>query len=50
VEQLTIAAAIEGDPQLAFKALALHPLVDSVTVASELLDIYRHNEPSLFAG
>jgi 6-phospho-beta-glucosidase len=49
VERLTIASAIEGDPQLAFKALALHPLVDSVTVARELLAAYRRYEPSLFA-
>jgi 6-phospho-beta-glucosidase len=49
VEQLTIASAIEGDPELAVKALALHPLVDSVTVARELLAVYRRNEPSLFA-
>jgi 6-phospho-beta-glucosidase len=48
VEQLTIRGAIDRDPQLALKALALHPLVDSVTVARDLLATYRRNEPSLF--
>lgn len=37
VERLTIAAALDRDPGLAVKALALHPLVDSVTVARELV-------------
>ena len=48
VEQLTIGAARDRDPQLALKALALHPLVDSVNVARELLATYRRNTPSLF--
>jgi 6-phospho-beta-glucosidase len=49
VEQLTIRAATERDPRLAYQALALHPLVDSVAVADELLTTYRRNEPQLFS-
>ncbi|MEO7071024.1 MAG: 6-phospho-beta-glucosidase, partial [Nostocoides sp.] len=41
VDELTIAAALSGSPRLAVKALALHPLVDSVTTARVLLDGYR---------
>lgn len=41
VEQLTISAAVEGSPRLAVEAFALHPLVESVTVARELLAGYR---------
>jgi 6-phospho-beta-glucosidase len=48
VEQLTIRASLERDPGLALQALALHPLVDSVAVARELLAVYRRNEPALF--
>ena len=48
VEQLTIRAGLERDPGLALRALALHPLVDSVAVARELLAVYRRNEPTLF--
>jgi 6-phospho-beta-glucosidase len=48
VEQLTIASARDRDPGQAFKAIALHPLVDSVTVASELLATYRRITPTLF--
>jgi hypothetical protein len=33
---------------LALQALALHPLIDSVAVARELLAVYRRNEPALF--
>jgi 6-phospho-beta-glucosidase len=40
VEQLTIEAARTGDPGLALQAFALHPLVDSVTVARELVRGY----------
>lgn len=47
VEQRTIRAALEGDPDLARSAFALHPLVDSVTVAGELLQAYRGRIPSL---
>lgn len=47
VEELTIRAALAGDPRLAVEALALHPLVDSVTVARQLLAGYRAAIPSL---
>lgn len=48
VERFTIRASLERDPRLALKALALHPLVDSVAVAGELLAAYRRIEPTLF--
>ena len=48
VEQLTIRSAMDRDPQLALKAFALHPLVDSVTVARDLLAAYRRDIPALF--
>jgi 6-phospho-beta-glucosidase len=48
VERLTIRAAVDRDPDLAVQALALHPLVDSVTVASDLLTAYRRINPALF--
>lgn len=48
VEQLTIRSALDRDPDLAVKALALHPLVDSVTVARELVTRYRAATPTLF--
>jgi 6-phospho-beta-glucosidase len=38
VERLTIEAATTGSADAALKALALHPLVDSVTIARRLLD------------
>ena len=41
VEQLTIAAARSRDVGLATTAFALHPLVDSVSVARELVRGYR---------
>ena len=47
VERLTIRAALEGSPRLARTALALHPLVDSVTIAQRLLDEYRRRIPTL---
>ncbi len=47
VEQLTIAAARTGSATLALKAFALHPLVDSVTTAKELLAGYRKAVPDL---
>jgi 6-phospho-beta-glucosidase len=49
VEQLTIRAAVDRNPDLAVQALALHPLVDSVTVARDLLTAYRSTNPALFA-
>lgn len=47
VEQHTIAAAVHGDASEALKAFALHPLVDSVSVARELLAGYRDRIPEL---
>ena len=47
VEQLTIQAAVAGSPRMAVKALALHPLVDSVSTAQILLEGYRSRIPSL---
>ena len=41
VERTTIDAALTGSRSLAVKALALHPLVPSVTVAREIFDGYR---------
>jgi 6-phospho-beta-glucosidase len=40
VDRLTIEAAVSGSADAALKAFALHPLVDSVTVARELLSGY----------
>jgi 6-phospho-beta-glucosidase len=47
VEQLAIAAALEGSAELAWKAFALHPVVDSVTVGRSLLDGYVQAFPEL---
>ncbi|MDR0284419.1 MAG: 6-phospho-beta-glucosidase [Propionibacteriaceae bacterium] len=47
VEQLTIAAATAGSAGLAWQALAVHPLVDSVGIARQLLDTYRAAHPQL---
>ena len=47
VEQLTIQAAATGSARTAVKALALHPLVDSVSTAQILLEGYRSRIPSL---
>lgn len=49
VERLTIRAALEGSERLAREALALHPLVDSVTVAGQLLTGYRARIPAVDA-
>lgn len=49
VEQLTIAAAVEHSAELAWKAFALHPLVDSVRVGRSLLDSYRRAHPGVEA-
>jgi len=40
VERLTIEAATTGSPDAALEAFALHPLVDSVSVARDLLNGY----------
>jgi 6-phospho-beta-glucosidase len=47
VERATIHAAVHASPRAALKALALHPLVDSVTVARRLLDGYLRKIPEL---
>jgi 6-phospho-beta-glucosidase len=47
VERAVIDAAIHASPSAALKALALHPLVDSVTVARRLLDNYLNKIPEL---
>ena len=45
VERLAIEAATTGSERRAVEAFALHPLVDSVTVARELLRGYRERIP-----
>ena len=47
VERTTIEAALTGSAELAVRALALHPLVPSVTVAREIFDGYRRRLPEL---
>lgn len=47
VERLAIAASREGSPTLAWRALAAHPLVDSIAVAKALLDTYREQIPGV---
>jgi 6-phospho-beta-glucosidase len=40
VERATIKAAISGERAHAVKALALHPLVDSVSIARKIVDAH----------
>ena len=47
VERTTIRAALEGSPALAVRALAMHPLVPSVTVARRIFDAYRERHVAL---
>jgi 6-phospho-beta-glucosidase len=47
VERTTIDAALLGSRELAIKALALHPLVPSVSTAREIFDGYRARLPAL---
>jgi 6-phospho-beta-glucosidase len=47
VERATIEAALTGSTALAIQALALHPLVPSVTVAREIFAGYRAQLPEL---
>ncbi len=47
VEQLTIGAALNGSRADALRAFALHPLVDSVTIARQLLDGYIARIPEV---
>jgi 6-phospho-beta-glucosidase len=49
VERMTIEAALGGSRAVAVKALALHPLVGSVTVARSILDRQLEALPSLRA-
>ncbi|WP_432485633.1 6-phospho-beta-glucosidase [Kineococcus esterisolvens] len=49
VERHAIAAAVHGDRTEALRAFALHPLVDSVAVARELLDGYVERIPEVAA-
>ena len=49
VDELVIAAATEGSVARAVEAFALHPLVDSVSVARRLLAGYRERLPALDA-
>lgn len=44
-EELVIDAALSGDRTLAWRALASHPLVDSVAVAKRVLDGYIERNP-----
>jgi 6-phospho-beta-glucosidase len=53
VERTTIEAALSGSAELAVRALAMHPLVPSVSVARAIFDGYRGRLPDLqerFAG
>jgi 6-phospho-beta-glucosidase len=47
VERATIDAALTGSTALAIKALALHPLVPSVTAARDIFADYRAHLPEL---
>ena len=47
VEQLTIRAALEHSPNLAWEAFATHPLVGSVSLGRQLLDGYRQRIPGV---
>lgn len=47
VERLVIAASREGSEALAWRALAAHPLVDSIAVARTLLATYRQRIPGV---
>ena len=50
VEQLTIEAAVSRSATLAWKAISLHPLVDSVAVGRELLERFRQEIPGVAAA
>jgi 6-phospho-beta-glucosidase len=47
VERTTIEAALSGSSELAVQAIALHPLVPSVTVARRIFAGYRERLPEL---
>ena len=46
-ERAAIDAALSGSRQLAIRALALHPLVPSVELATRILDGYIARQPEL---
>jgi len=50
VEQLTIEAVVNHSATLAWKAIALHPLVDSVEVGRDLLERYQQEIPGVGAA
>ena len=50
VDELVINAVVEQSESLAVQAFALHPLVDSVTVARDLLAGYRRRLPEHYAA
>ena len=50
VDELVIRAATERSRSLAVEAFALHPLVDSVTVARDLLTAYERRLPDHYRG
>jgi 6-phospho-beta-glucosidase len=50
VEQLTIEAVVNRSSTLAWKAISLHPLVDSVAVGRDLLERYRQEIPGVGAA
>lgn len=49
-ERLTIQASAHRDTTLAWRAIASHPLVDSVSIARRLLDTYRSEIPGVNAA
>jgi 6-phospho-beta-glucosidase len=49
VDELVIRAVADESRSLAVQAIALHPLVDSVTVARELFAGYQRALPALYA-
>jgi 6-phospho-beta-glucosidase len=46
-ERVAIDAALSGSRTQAVRALALHPLVPSVSIAERIFDGYLHGQPSL---
>jgi 6-phospho-beta-glucosidase len=50
VDELVIRATVEQSRSLAVQAFALHPLVDSVTVARELLAAYERRLPDFYGS
>lgn len=49
-ERLTIEASAQRDATLAWRAIASHPLVDSISVARRLFDTYRSEIPGVHAA